>query len=278
MPDAQATRMQEIYDRIDFLAISNSNFPEFSSGRHFVAEGGDFLTWELLARRQTKNIEPALLRQRSDGAFANELPRAKNGHAVADQLYLAKHVRVEEDGFSFRFQFLQNAANLAPANRVYAVGGLIQEDDLGVVQQCLSNADALFHSLGVRTQLVVFSSLETDQVQHRVDAPQEDLARHAKQGTIEFEQAVTGVILGKAVVFGKIADAFPHRRSTGRLTEQARLPRCCLGNAQQDFNEGCLARAVLPQQTEDLAGVHAQRETSERLDLAILLHEIVGFD
>src|SRR5207253_10806295 len=159
-PDAEATRTQEIYDGIDVLAISNGNFPEFSSGCHFVAEGGDFRAWELLAGRQTKNIEPALLRQRSNVAFANELPGAKNGHTVADQLYLAEHVRVEEDGLSFRFQLLQNAANLAPANRIYAIGGLIQEDDLWVVQQCLGNADALFHPFGVRAQLVVFSALE----------------------------------------------------------------------------------------------------------------------
>src|SRR5439155_795136 len=62
------------------------------------------------------------------------------------------------------------------------------------------------------------------------------------------------------------------------LAQQRRLAERRLGDAQQDLHHRRLAGAVLAQQAEDFALLDAERHALERLDLAVLLGEVLDFD
>ena len=116
-------------------------------------------------------------------------------------------MRVEKDRFPLRFERLHQVADFAAADRIDAVGRLVEEDHVRLVQQRLGDAEALFHALGVGANLVVHPSLEADRFQHFRDALAAYAGRDAQQGAVEIEQTGAGVVVGKAMVLRQIADA-----------------------------------------------------------------------
>ncbi len=56
---------------------------------------------------------------------------------------------IQEDGDALLLQRFQNVADLAAAHRIDAVGRLIQNQQLGLVHQCLCQAHALQHALRI---------------------------------------------------------------------------------------------------------------------------------
>ncbi len=102
--------------------------------------------------------------------------------------------------------------------------------------------------------------------------------RHAQKAAVEIEQAAPGVIIGKAVIFGEIADALADCRGAGRLAEHVRLAVGGADDAQEQLDHRRLAGAVLAEAAEDLAAVDVERHAAERLDPAVVLDEILDLD
>ena len=177
-----------------------------------------------------------------------------------------------------RFERLHQVADLAAADRIDAVGRLVEEDHVRLVQQRLGDAEPLFHALGVGADLVVHPALEADQLEDLGDALAADAGRHVEQGAVEVEQAGAGVVVGEAVVLGQVADAAADGRRAGRLVEEQGLALGLADDAEKDLDERGLAGAVLAEQAEDLAALDGQRHALEGLDLAEALDEVVGGD
>ena len=157
-----------------------------------------------------------MLRQTGDVSFANQLAGLQNSHSVAHQFDLAEQVRIDEDGFALVFELLKEGANFAAAHRIDAVGRLIQKNHVGIVKERLGNSQALLHALGVSPDLVMHPTFESDQLQHFGDAFLALGPGHAQQAAVEFQQAVSAMIVRKAVIFRQIANATEHgRRSRG---------------------------------------------------------------
>src|SRR5581483_4406573 len=92
--------------------------------------------------------ELALLAARlAHGHDADQLPLAEERDAVADGLPLGEVVAAEEHRAAFRGEALDERADLAPPGGIEAAGGLVEEEDLGVVQQGARDAEALRHAL-----------------------------------------------------------------------------------------------------------------------------------
>src|SRR5262249_3700456 len=155
---------------------------------------------ELLARCQSDQEQAALASQCRDVPLADQLTALEDGDAIADQFDLAQEVRVDEDGLTAPLEPLEDAADLTAAERIDAVGRFVEEDDVGVVEQGLGNADALLHALGVGADLVVHAALEADLLQKLGNAPHSLAPRDAEKGTVIVEQAVAGVVIGKTMV------------------------------------------------------------------------------
>src|SRR5690349_1035999 len=88
-----------------------------------------------------------------DGAFGLQLALAEDRHPVADRLHLAELVRAKEDRFALALQSLDDLPHLHPPERVQAAGGLVEDEQVRIVDQGLGQADALLHALGVGLEL-----------------------------------------------------------------------------------------------------------------------------
>src|ERR1017187_2892377 len=116
-------------------------------------------------------------------------------------------MRIEKDGDALLLQLEQGDADVAPANRVDAVGRLVQENDFGIVHEGLSDADTLFHAFGVGADLVVHAFGNADLFENVGNAFSACGAGNAQEFAVKIEQTVAGVVIGKVVIFREIADA-----------------------------------------------------------------------
>ena len=89
---------------------------------------------------------------------------------VADLLELAEVVRRHEHGAAAVGQRADQAAHLAHALRVEAVGRLVEDQQLGVAEQRGGDAEALLHAERVAAVAVVAALAEADDVEQRRDA------------------------------------------------------------------------------------------------------------
>src|SRR6516164_5807551 len=79
------------------------------------------------------------------------------------------------------------------------------------------------------------------------------------------------------MILREIADFLACVWFTGRLPEQLRLSLPVAGDAQENLDKRGLAGPVLTQQTVDFSPVHAQGNFSERLNAAVILAQLSGF-
>ena len=100
---------------------------------------------------------------------------------------------------------------------------------------------------------------------------------HAEQLAIEIEQALAGMIVGEAMIFGQIADAGADVDGAGRFVEQRRLALPAAGDAEQDLDERGLAGPVLAEQAVDFALFDLERDPAESLDASVTFAQIPVF-
>ena len=97
--------------------------------------------------------------------------------AVAGRLDFAQQVRVEEHRRAARAQLADDVAHEQAAERIEARRRLVEEDERGLVEQRLGEADALQHALAVAAQLAVGGVEQVDAREQLVDARLERRAR-----------------------------------------------------------------------------------------------------
>jgi hypothetical protein len=86
------------------------------------------------------------------------------------------------------------------------------------------------------------------------------------------------MIVREAMIFRQVADLSAHVGKAGRLVEKAGLTGSQAGNAEQDFDEGGFACAILAKQSKDLAALGSEGDASECLDAIKLFDEQARFD
>ena len=96
-------------------------------------------------------------------------PLVQDRHPVGDHLDLAEQVRVDEDRPPLALELQEQVADLLAADRVHAVGRLVQEDHLRVVEERLGDPQPLLHPLGVGADLGVHPLAQADDLQRLGD-------------------------------------------------------------------------------------------------------------
>ena len=109
---------------------------------------------------------------------AHELAVVDDRHARADLLHLAQDVAGDEHSLALGREVTQEIAHLDDAGGVQAVGRLIEDQDVRVVEQGQSQAEALLHAHGVGPHAIAIATFQRHDLQHLVDAL---LRRPAKQ-------------------------------------------------------------------------------------------------
>ena len=219
---------------------------------------------------------PGLGQQLGAGALRLDSSAADDHHPVGDGLDLGQQVRGEQHGAAAVGEVAQHAPHPAHAFRIEAVGGLVEDQDLGVAEQCVGEAQALAHAERVLADTPPGRRLvEADELQQRVDA----LRRHAHGVGRDGERltaAAPGVLRGRVE---QDADA-PARVRQVAVAPAEDPCRAAVGlrEADEHPHRGGLAGAVGAEKARDGARLAAECDVRDDGAPAELLGESVGLD
>ena len=185
-------------------------------------------------------------------------------------------MRGEQHGAAAVGEAAQQPAHPAHALGIEAVGGLVEDQDLGIAEQRVGEAEALAHAERVLADALAGRGLvEADELQQRVDALRRDAHRLGGDG--ERLAAAAAGVLRRGVE--QDADAAAGVRQVAVApAEDPGGAAVGLGEADEHPHRGGLAGAVGAEEARDGARLAAERDVGDDGAPAELLGECVGFD
>ena len=171
-------------------------------------------------------------------------------------------MRADEDGLVLRGQQHEQLAQLDARARVEAGRGLVEDEHVGVVNERAAQRDALLHALGERLEVLVQNGRDAGEFLHRTDCLAPLRALQAVGPRIEIQILVDGHVVVRGERVGHVADAAARilrlLADGDAVDEHVALGR--LFQRGDDAHGGGLARAVRPDEAEDVAVVEGERE------------------
>ena len=183
----------------------------------------------------------------------------------------------DHDGDALAGELDQEAAHLLDTGRVQAVGGLIENEQLGLSGQRQRDAEALFHAHGVGAHQAVLVLGQAHQCQGAADllVAQSLHLRRDPHVLRAREVAVAGWVLDHGA--GARHDLGACGRGEGS-PEHADLPAGGRQQSQQHLHRGRLARAVGAEEAVDAPAWHHEVQALDNGALAEGLGEVAGQD
>ena len=222
--------------------------------------------------------------QVGDLAELLQLAVVQDRDPVADVLHVGQQVAAQDDRLALVAQLADQVLHLGRADRVEARGRLVEQDQLGVVDQRLGQADPPLHALGVFAELACLAAFRPTMSISRSTRLRPLGRRDVEQPAVEVERLLGVEELVEVRLLGQVADPLVLGDVGGRLVEDQRLALGGEEQAEQQLDRGRLARAVGAEQAEDLAPMDLQVERLQRLDLraapevAVDLGQVPGLD
>jgi len=118
---------------------------------------------------------------------AISLPRADDDQLIGHQRHLAHQVRGHEDRAALVREVAQEVADPADALGIESVHRLVEDQRLGVAEQCRRDAEPLTHAEREAADALPGHLLQPHQIDHLVDAAGRDAVRLGER-----EQVVVG--------------------------------------------------------------------------------------
>ncbi len=199
--------------------------------------------------------------QAGGSVHSDDLPVVDHGDAVTQLFGLVHVMRGQQDGLAHAYQILDDGANGSGAHRVDANGGLIEEDQIGVVQEHPRQVQALLHPIGIGLHAIVFPPGQAHQLQQLRDAPAGILRIEAVQlGKItQVIQAAQAGIQAPAAPKGEANPMAHLARVFDQVhAEDAGLPAGGEQQCGKHFDRGGFAGAVRADEAEQLAGLDGE--------------------
>src|SRR3989475_13326698 len=122
-------------------------------------------------------------RQLAHGAVDEELPVVQERDIVADFLDLAEKVGAYEHRAAFSLERLDPIADLGHAARIQSRGGLVEDQEFGLIEKRLRDREALLHSLRKLLDSVVRPVRQLDFLEDRLAAAFNLVLRHAAKAS-----------------------------------------------------------------------------------------------
>ena len=166
------------------------------------------------------------------------------------------------------------------ADRVDRRRRLVEDQDVGILDQRVGDAEALEHAARVRVDAVVGAIGHADLLEDLVDLRLRIGPRDAVQASRVAQVLAPGHAVVEADAVRQVADAALHlERVPGRIeADDAGPARRRLGQAEEHQDGRRLAGAVLAEQPEDLAGVDLEVEVVDGDEVAVALGQPAGRD
>jgi len=223
--------------------------------------------------------------ERVDGSLGQDLPPVDDGDLVADPLRLGHDVGREDDRESALPHVADQIDQPARGHGVEARGGLVQDQDLGLVEEDARDREPLLHARRHLAHALVEELVELEGLPELLDPLGDPIAVHPGESPEVLEQIAAGETVVELRVAGEISDRSPHLG--GALPDvvavDPRRARSGLENRREHAERRRLAGAVPAEETEDLARGARERHAFHRRNLAFLpvmerLDEVLDFD
>src|SRR5439155_9298867 len=209
-------------------------------------------------------------------AGADELVDAAGGDEAAvvhdrgvgtDLLELGQDVAGEEDGHALGAEPADELADLAHLLGVEADGGLVEDEELGLVEEGLREGETLTHAGRVGAHFAVDRGAEAGDLEGFVEVSfGEGLATGEREG---LEIVDAGHVRHEAGALDDRADAAQERAAGAHaLAEEERAAAGGVDEAEDHAQGGGLAGAVRAEQAEDGAGRDLESEVVHGEDIA----------
>ena len=154
--------------------------------------------------------------------------------------------------------------DVAAANRVEPRHRLVEEDDLGIVDERLRDAHALQHPLGELPQLHPALRANLHFVQPAARPHSALRAADAEEAREVLQQLLGRQVVVEVGVLGKVAETALHRHIARRPAQDLGRPAGRVDELHEQLEGGGLARSVGAEEAEDLAGGDRQRDRVQR--------------
>jgi|GEM_PF-6291507 len=185
---------------------------------------------------------------------------------------------VQEEGDPLRLLREQEIPHQDPSRRIQAGGGLVQEDQPGLVDEGLGQSQALPHPLGEGADGASGIGGQPHLFEQLRDPPPQARGIHPGKTAVEPENFLCGEPVREGEAFGQEADlppgvsipqgAAPHPSAPGRGADQT----------QEHLHRGRLPGPVGAQETEDLPLRHPEGEIRHGHPPGELLPQTLRFD
>ena len=186
-----------------------------------------------------------------------EHPGLDDDDVVGDALKLAEQVGGDDDGDpEVGADAGDEAEHLVAARGVEPVRRLVEEDELGVVDERLRELDALLHARGVAADRAVALLVEPDVAQRVRGALAGDVRGQAGHARHVDEELRGRDVEGEALALGHVAHDLADLEAVREAVEaeDARRPRGGRHEPKEDLDERGLARAVRADEADDARG------------------------
>ena len=196
-----------------------------------------------------------------------------------DRLDLGQDVRREQHGV-LHGEALDELAHVDALQRVEAARRLVEDQDLRVRQERHREAGALAQTAREVADEVARAVLEADALQHRGDAQPRLLAGHAVECGLQREHLLDAVLAVQRHGLGQVADPTPDLHRLAQDVEARDARRAGRGGqvARQHAHGGRLARAIRPEEPDDLPSLDAEADVVDRTQGAEAAGEVLDFD
>ena len=173
-----------------------------------------------------------------------DLAAVINDHAVAHVFHVRQQMAAQDDGLAAPGQRQDQILDLAAADGVEAGGRLVEDDQVGVVDERLGQADAALHALGELADRPRPGLAQADHFEQLLGAVLALVPGQAEEVAEEI-QRLAGIEVAVEVGFlGQVADARLGGDVAGRMAEDLDVPFGRIQQPEQQLDGGGLAGAV----------------------------------
>ena len=211
------------------------------------------------------------------GPQARSFPLLDDGHLVAHFLHHFQHMARKEDGRPAFGQLAQHLLHMERRLRVQPHEGLVQHQQHRLVHERADEHELLAHAMRIRRHQVAERRGEAQPVGIRLDA----LAPHVGRHRVKVGDVVQVLDARKEFVDVRIVghvrrDALARERvRPHRLPRNADVALVEPGHAHDGADERRLARAVVPDEPEDVTRHDLQRHAVDRPLRPERLHDVL---
>lgn len=157
--------------------------------------------------------------------------------------------------------------DLDAADRIKARHGLVQQDQLRVMDQGLRQPDALEHAFRELAELAIAGFAQSHHLEEVPDPFRQLTRPQPRQLPVERQKFLGGEVVVKIRSLRQKPDPGPCVQVAGRPPEDFGAAATLAHEAQQDFEGGRLPRPVRAEESVDLAPPHGQGKPVQSGDL-----------